>query len=113
MSELVGILGKVIPKLEEPKKYAIQLQIRGPIPICLTAAQFANEALKTVARYPGDQLPNIVEAWFDKSDWLDITAELPKDIAEVKLQEAELASEAGKFFCGCGKNFNLRLGKAD
>lgn len=104
---------KADPTPEEPKMYAVQLQVRGPIPLCLTAVGMANRELGTVARYKGDMVFDVVDDVFDKADWLDITVEMPKDIAEAKMKWAELAGAGGRLICGCGKNFKLRLGKAD
>lgn len=105
-------LGKEIQP-EEPKMYSIQLEVRGPVQICLTAVELANRELGTVARYKGDLIFDVIDSVFDKSDWLDITKEMPKDIAEAKMTSAVEQGRIGRLICGCGKNFTLRLGKAD
>lgn len=109
---LIHKLGKEIEP-QEPKMYSIQLQVRGPVPICVFAATVANVELGTAARYSDHAIVDVIEDVFDKTDWLDITKEMPKDIAEAKMEAADKFGHAGLMICGCGKNFTLRLGKAD
>jgi hypothetical protein len=101
------LVDKAVP--QEPKKYVIQLQVRGPIPVCLNAAGNASIELGQSAAYDVMLLIDVIDAVFDKADWLDISKKMPKDIAESKLHKAQEAGINGRMVCGCGKNFKLRM----
>lgn len=94
---------------QEPPKRTIQVGISADRVPCVTAIGYASEALGSSASHNPVDAANIAIDQFGKSDWLDISVELPKDIAASLKAKAEVAGLAGLFLCSCGNSFSIRL----
>ena len=96
-------------QVKEPKTRTIQVGISGEVRPCLTAVGFASEALKDSAVHSPPVAADLVYENYNKSDWMDISKELPEDIARTLLIRAKNEGLAGLIMCRCGNSFTIRL----
>ena len=96
-------------KIEEPQRRTIQVGIASVPHPCISAIGYAVQSLGDSASHDPVTAVELAIDNLGKSDWLDISKELPKDLATTLLRRAEMHGVMGLEICQCGNAFSIRL----